>query len=112
MRSPVRAIGERGAGTVLALGLVAAVVGVLVIMFSVTNRFVEQARLSSLADRAAIAGADALRGLVAGFPCKEAGDLATLEGASVASCTISAMDVLVEIRRGEFTAKARAGEPD
>ena len=112
MRSPTWALGERGAGTVLALGLVAALVGVLVIMFSVTIRFVEQARLSSLADRAAIAGADTLRGLVAGFPCKEAGYLASLEGASVVSCTISSMDLLVELRRGEFTARARAGEPD
>lgn len=112
MRSPTRLVGERGAGTVLALGLVAAVVGVLLIMFSVTNRFLEQARLSSLADRAAIAGADALRGLLAGYPCKEAGFLVNREGASMVSCTISSMDVLVEIRRGEFTAKSRAGEPD
>jgi secretion/DNA translocation related TadE-like protein len=112
MRATFRFVEERGAGTVVALAIVGAIVGVLVLMVQVTNRDVDQARLNTLADTAAIAGADALRGLVAGFPCKEVSKIASKHSATVAICSISEMDVLVELRSGELTAKARAGEPN
>lgn len=106
MRSPTRLIGERGAGTVLALGLVTSIVGVTFLMLTATNQLVNQARLNALADNAAVAAADALRGLVAGYPCEVARELAP-----VTICVINGNDVLIEVARGGQQARARAGEP-
>lgn len=106
MRSPARFVAERGAGTVLALGIVAAIVGLASVMFNVSNLMISQIRLNALADNAAVAAADALRGLVAGYPCEVAKQLAP-----VTSCEILGNDVLITVFRAGQTARARAGEP-
>lgn len=90
----------------MALGLVAAIVGVTLLMFNVSNRVIQQARLDALADNAALAGADALRGLVAGYPCDVAKELAP-----VTSCLVIENDVLLEVASEGLKARARAGEP-
>lgn len=97
---------ERGSGTVVALGILAAILSVSLVMVNVANRALEQTRLNAMADNAAVAAADALRGLVAGYPCEVAKQLAP-----VTHCEIVDSDVLVEVAKGDQTAKARAGEP-
>jgi hypothetical protein len=99
-------VSERGAGTALSLGLVMAIVGVTLLMLSASSQYVHQVRLNALADSAAMAAADALRGLVAGNPCEVARDLAP-----VTSCVILGNDVLIKVREGDLSSKARAGEP-
>ncbi|MFM2384352.1 MAG: hypothetical protein RL166_226 [Actinomycetota bacterium] len=106
MRSPTGLVSERGAGTVLALGMVTAIVGVTLLMFRLGNIYVDQVRLNALADAAAIAAADALRGLVAGYPCEVARDLAP-----VSACEILGNDVLITVSKDGLSSKARAGEP-
>lgn len=106
MRSKTWYVDQRGAGTVVALGLVATIVGVTLIMFNVSGRVLQQARLNALADNAAVAAADALRGLLAGYPCEVARELAP-----VTTCVINENDVLLEVASDGLTARARAGEP-
>lgn len=106
MRSKTWYVDQRGAGTVVALGLVAAIVGITLVMFNVSNRVIQQARVNALADIAAVAAADALRGLVAGYPCEVARELAP-----VTSCVIIENDVLLEVASEGLKARARAGEP-
>lgn len=97
---------ELGAGTAIALGLITALVGMTLLFVNLSNRFIDQAKLNALADNAAVAGADALRGLVAGYPCEVARGLAP-----VTRCEIVGNDVLIEAGEGGLSAKARAGEP-
>lgn len=106
MRSPTWFISERGAGTVVALGMLAAILSVALVIVNVANRALEQTRLNAIADNAAVAAADALRGLVAGYPCEVARQLAP-----VTHCEIVGNDVLVQVAEGNLTSKARAGEP-
>lgn len=106
MRSPTRLVSERGAGTVVALALVGVIVGLALLIVNVTNRSIEQARLNASTDNAAVAAADALRGLVAGYPCDVARQLAP-----VTHCELVGNDVLIEAARDGLTARARAGEP-
>jgi len=106
MRTASRSLEDKGAGTVLALALMGAISTLALVMFSVSATVIEQVRLNALADSAAIAAADALRGLVAGYPCEVARELAP-----VTECSIQGNDVLVTVRKGDVTARARAGEP-
>ena len=110
MRSPPRLIDSKGSGTVLGLALVAIISGLLLVMIGVTNRTIEQARLDSLAENAAIAGADALRGLAAGIPCDVARELILSGSARIISCSINRTDLLLQLERNGLKSKARAGE--
>lgn len=106
MCSKTRFVEERGAGTILTLAIVAAILGLGVLMMNLSNRFVEQARLDALADNASVAAADSLRGLVAGYPCEVAKSIAP-----ITSCVIIGNDVLVEVARNGVVSRSRAGEP-
>lgn len=106
MRTSSRTLGERGAGTVLALALMGVTSSLTLIMFTVSATIVEQVRLDALADNAAIAAADTLRGLAAGYPCDIAKAMAP-----VIECSIQGNDVLVVLQKGSLTARSRAGEP-
>ncbi len=105
MRASSRYLEDRGAGTVLALALIGIISGLTLVMLGVSANVVNQLRLNALADNAAVAAADALRGLVAGIPCEVAQELAP-----VSECSIVGNDVLVTIHQGSLTARARAGE--
>jgi secretion/DNA translocation related TadE-like protein len=107
VRAPAWALSEKGAGTALALGMVAALIGITSVMLIFTTREVEQSRLNALADNASVAAADALRGLVAGYPCDVARQIAP-----VSSCEIYGNDVLIEVSEGGLKARSRAGEPE
>lgn len=105
MRPSSRYLDEQGAGTVLALALIGVISALTLVMFGVSSTVVNQLRLNALADNAAVAAADALRGLVAGYPCDVAREIAP-----VTECKIEGNDVLVVVRQGSQTARARAGE--
>ena len=106
MRTSSRYLEERGAGTIVALALMGTICSLTLVMFSVSARVVEQVRLEALADNAAIAAADGLRGLVAGNPCDVAKAMAP-----ASECSIQGNDVLVVVHKGALSARARAGEP-
>jgi hypothetical protein len=97
---------------VLALGLIAALVGLSLALFSASNRYLQQARLDALAENASIAAADALRGLVAGTPCEAARKVALSGESRIISCSIIGTDLLIKLENDGMQAKARAGEPE
>ena len=112
MRPPARFVGDRGAGVVLALGLIAAIVGLLLAFVAATNRILEQTRLDALAENASVAGADALRGLNAGAPCEVAMQVVLSGYGRIISCSIIGTDLLIKLENNGMQAKARAGEPE
>ena len=111
MRQKTRFVAEVGSGTLVSLGIIVAILSALAISFVITNRIVAQTRLSALADNTAIAAADSLRGLVAGYPCSVATELAHSANATVTICRVIGSDVQVELQKGGLTGRARAGEP-
>jgi len=112
MRPPTRLVEDSGAGVVLALALITAIVTLATVLFSVSNRQIHQERLSALADSASLAGADALRGLSAGAPCDVARQLVLSGNARILSCSIIETDLLIEVESEGTVAVARAGEPE
>ncbi|MET4137285.1 Rv3654c family TadE-like protein [Pseudarthrobacter sp. PvP090] len=115
---PVGEPGERGAGTVLVLGL-----GLLVVLAAVLIALLAQSaamasRAAAAADLAALAAADVARGIAPGVPCAVAMDVAHRNGASVLSCAEGAgyavqvrTELAVRTPLGAATGLARAGPP-
>jgi len=101
---------EAGAGTVIAVALITSISLMLTLLLSVTNRWVEQGRLDALAENAAIAGADSLRGLTTGAPCDVARQVVLSGSANIISCSIIETDLLIQLEQSGLTAKSRAGE--
>jgi secretion/DNA translocation related TadE-like protein len=112
---------EDGAGTVLALGLVALVVALVLAVAGVGEAVVARHRAAGAADLAALAGADRSSGRAPGLPCPAAAETARRNGASLVSCVV-ASDGSVTVRAscrlprpwrrmGVASAVARAGHP-
>lgn len=109
---------ELGSGTVLAMAL-----GLLVIMAAawiviLSHSVVLASRAAAAADLAALAAADAARGITAGEPCRVAEEVARRNGARVLGCSEGAggtVLVRTELSAGTVfgpaTAEARAGPP-
>ena len=109
---------ERGAGTVLALGLGAVVMAMLLGLLFLAQAGVMASRAASAADLAALAAADAARGLASGEPCAVAADVAAKHDAKLAACSVAGgnvVEVRTELARpfqwGIATGRARAGPP-
>ncbi|MBT8162159.1 flp pilus-assembly TadE/G-like family protein [Arthrobacter sp. GN70] len=108
---------EAGAGTVLALALGLVVMICMGAALMLAQAAIVAHRVASAADLAALAGADAARGLTTGDPCTIAGETAVRHGASLANCAVSGgeiVDVTTRVDRGMVaaaTGRARAGPP-
>lgn len=109
---------DRGAGTVLALALGAVVMVLLAGLLLLAQAGVMASRAATAADLAALAAADAQRGLASGEPCAVAGDVAGRHEARLASCKVlggDEVEVVTElaypIAWGTATGRARAGPP-
>ncbi|MGM0928458.1 MAG: Rv3654c family TadE-like protein [Actinomycetota bacterium] len=125
--APSRNGEDRGAGTVLAVGLVLLLCLMLAVVASVLQAGMASARAGKAADLAALAGADAARGLLAGDPCSLAAEVAGKQGSELSACSRSGPGgVVVDVRsrsalpdvfewlNGEWThaeGRARAGPP-
>jgi secretion/DNA translocation related TadE-like protein len=90
--------GERGAGSALAVGLVAAVVAAALLLLPLAAVLEARQRAVAAADAAALAGADTALGLVAGVPCHRAAIVARADGAVLARCAQRGLVVRVETR--------------
>jgi len=109
---------QRGAGSVLALLLGAVVMALLFALLFLAQAGIMASRAASAADLAALAGADAARGLTSGEPCAVAADVVGHHNVTLASCTVTGGEV-VEIATempnpfnwGVATGHARAGPP-
>ena len=110
--------GERGAGTVLALGLGLLVVLAAVLLALLAQSAAMASRAAAAADLAALAAADAARGIASGEPCAVAVDVAHRNGARVLSCGVGSgftvqvrTELVVRTPLGAATGLARAGPP-
>ncbi|MGJ9373384.1 Rv3654c family TadE-like protein [Nesterenkonia sp. CF4.4] len=84
--------GDRGSGTVLALGLIMALLVLLAATQVLSMVAVSSAQAARGADLAALAGADAVRGISTGSPCAVAEAVASRNDVKLISCTVIGED--------------------
>lgn len=106
---------DRGAASVVALGLVGAMVALTALVVPMLGAFVASQRAANAADAAALAAADASSGAVPGVPCTLAAAIAARNGVELTSCEVDGPVSTVSVRAGAFgfavEAEARAGPP-
>lgn len=117
-RPPLGSHPEQGSGTVLALTLGFAVLALLGGLLVLAQAGVMASRAASAADLAALAAADAARGIASGEPCAVAAGVAGQQGATVTACDVvrgEVVEVATELEQpflfGRATGRARAGPP-
>ncbi|MBT2515068.1 Rv3654c family TadE-like protein [Arthrobacter sp. ISL-30] len=110
--------GERGSGTVLAAGLGSVVMIIMVALLFLAQSATMASRAAAAADLAALAGADAARGITSGDPCAVAGTTAAQHEAVLVSCSVTGqgnVEVRTELKQktplGAASGRARAGPP-
>ena len=110
-----RVADESGAASVVALGLVGAIVALAALLAPVLGVFVATQRVANAADAAALAAADATSGAVPGVPCDLAAGVAARNGATLTGCEIDGPVASVSVQSTLFgfavEARARAGPP-
>ncbi|SLE58092.1 helicase/secretion neighborhood TadE-like protein [Mycobacteroides abscessus subsp. bolletii] len=90
---------ERGSNTVTSLGLVCVLLVLGLTVAGLVGIVSANHRAATAADLAALAGADAARGLSSGQPCTVAAAVAGRNGASLAGCALpSELSGTVDVR--------------
>jgi secretion/DNA translocation related TadE-like protein len=111
----MRARGESGAGSVLALAIVGAVVLLAVAALTLGSALVVRQKAIDAADAASLAAADAASGAVGGDPCAIARRVAAADGGALGTCRVDGLIVTVSVsaRAGPFPVSAwsTAGPP-
>ncbi|GHD83143.1 hypothetical protein GCM10007394_21850 [Salinibacterium amurskyense] len=106
---------ERGAGTILMVGLIATVVAITTVVIPLYWALSVRHALAAATDAAALAAADTASGLVAGYPCDNAELLARVNDAHIKECTVDGRIVTVTASRRILgilvTTSATAGPP-
>jgi secretion/DNA translocation related TadE-like protein len=106
---------EEGAGTVLAVALVAAVIAAFLLAAAAAVVLDAHRRVVASADAAALAGADVALGVATGVPCERAAVIAAAAGVGLDRC--EQHGVLVRVRASAvalgvpLAAEAVAGPP-
>lgn len=108
-------VADRGSGSILAIGVIASVMALTLLLVPLAQVLVIKQRVVAAADAAALAAADTASGAIAGFPCAAATTAARLNGAALEGCeidglvaTVSAVSRYLGLR---ITVLARAGPP-
>ena len=106
---------DNGAGAVLALALLMAVVTIGLSGVVLASALTARQRVIGAADLSALAAADAASGAIAGAPCDVAAGVATANNARLATCHADGLVVSVTVV-GSFAgipieAHSRAGPP-
>lgn len=106
---------ECGAGSILAVTVLAMIVATMLLVAPLTRALVIRAGVAGVADASALAAADVARGIVPGVPCEIAASIATSNGALLDKCRVDGVIVTVRVRVVVFafpvTATATAGPP-
>lgn len=102
-------------GTVASVGVVAVISTLALGLVTVGAAHVQSQRVTSVADAAALAAADAASGAITGVPCERASQLAVRAGMNIARCELDSLVATVTVT-AVFTglrveASARAGPP-
>lgn len=107
--------GDRGAGSVLGIGLIAALIGLMSLTLPLSAALIAKQRVTGAADAAALAAADIAVGLLPGYPCEAAASVAAGNAGTLSACQIDGLVVTVRVSAtvGLFpvTATATAGPP-
>ncbi len=90
---------ERGSGTVLGLGVLAAVAGITIVVLPLYSAFAGRQAVSGAADAAALAAADTRAGVVSGYPCDLAHAIAELNATRLVSCDLDGLVATVAVSR-------------
>jgi secretion/DNA translocation related TadE-like protein len=94
----MRRLGDGGAGTILGLGLIFMVLGIMTVSLGFTTQSLAIARLQAQTDNAAIAAEDVLRGLAIGFPCETAEEIVQGFGGTLEQCHKVNLDLYISVR--------------
>lgn len=94
----MRSKSESGAGSVLGLGLISVILGIMTLAFGFTTQSLVIARLQAQTDNAALAAEDVLRGLAVGFPCETAGEIVQGFGGTLEECHKVNLDIYISVR--------------
>ena len=89
--------GELGAGSVLAVSVIAAILAALSLVTPLGIVLVARDRLAGAADAAALSGADVLVGLRPGDPCAAARRAAEANAATLTDCVVDGSTVTVQV---------------
>lgn len=104
---------DRGAGSVLALGIIGAIVLLVATALPLYAVLATRSAVAGAADAAALAAADARVGVVGGFPCDVAGRVAVANSVSLSSCEVDGFIATVSVERSVLgfvmTSRATAG---
>lgn len=111
----VKLQGDSGAGSILAVGVLATIVATLLLVTPLARVLVVRAEMAGAADAAALAAADVARGILPGVPCVMATSVAMSNGASLDECRVDGVVVTVRVSTIvlalSVTATATAGPP-
>jgi len=106
---------DRGSGSVLALGILCAVLTLAAGAFLAVGAGAAHARAAAAADLAALAAADVVSGRAPGVPCDTAASTAEANGAGLAACdqagVVVTVTVAVPYAGLNASVSARAGPP-
>ena len=113
---------EEGSGTVLAVGIIAALLILATVIIGFAGVSMANRRAAQAADLAALAAADALRGITPGDPCDIAAQVARNNNANLVGCALADRPETVDIRVssavhgpfaffGDAQGTSRAGAP-
>lgn len=89
---------DSGSGTILGLGVIFMVLGIMTISLGFTTQSLAIARLQAQTDNAAIAAEDVLRGLAIGFPCETAEEIVQGFGGTLEQCHKVNLDLYISVR--------------
>ena len=110
--TPKLALSE-GSGTILGLGMcMASLSGLVACNLAVFGLFAAE-KLQAQADQIAVAAADSARGLITGYPCQTASQIAHIYMVSLDTCRIVGFESFIRLRSVaagfELMATSRAG---
>jgi hypothetical protein len=109
-QSPRSIADESGVGTILALGLLIATLGVFSAGSFFSMHLLANTRLQATTESIALAATDALRGVSSGYPCIVAKDIAVNNQLVLERCRIVGFEVFIEtsLELSGIVHKARA----
>ncbi|MEQ1735251.1 MAG: Rv3654c family TadE-like protein [Rhodoglobus sp.] len=90
---------DRGSGTIIAVGLAAAIAALTATVLPLYSALTVKQSVAAAADAAALAAADAIVGRTAGFPCEVAARVAAANGTSVTACDLDGLIATVTVAR-------------
>ena len=108
--------GERGAGSILVVAILAAMVSLCALAVPLCSVLVVKQLAAGAADAAALAAADVAVGRASGIPCTVAGQVAAANATSLTACAPDGLVVTVRVEKEVLgfavVASATAGPPD